>query len=181
MTKHAPLHEETGDVHVRIGTPEDVHGVMSVALMACEENGFAKVDPTLLLGDIWAALNLDHGIMGIIGAPGEQVEGVVLLRVGSMWYSSETPILEERAIFVHPEYRSAKGGRAARLCEFSKRTADELGMPLTIGVMSNERTRAKIRMYSRILGEPAGAYWLYNGHTGQSVDPTISNELMAGE
>ena len=35
------------------------------------------------------------------------IEGTVLLRIGQVWYSDE-PILEEKAIFIHPDYRSAK-------------------------------------------------------------------------
>jgi hypothetical protein len=117
------------------------------------------------LQDIWAALTLDHGICGIIGEPGGLVEASVVLRIGTLWYS-DSPTLEERAIFVRPEYRSAKGGRAARLCSFSKKASDDLGIPLTIGILSSARTQAKVRMYSRILGEPSGAYWIYNGKTG---------------
>jgi len=44
----------------------------------------------------------------------------VLLRIGTMWYSDER-VLEEKAIFIHPDFRSAKGGRARQLCEFSKK------------------------------------------------------------
>lgn len=173
MTRHEkfPIAEE---VHVRIGTPDDVHPCMDLALMAVNENSYAKANPVKLLGDIWAALNLDHGIVGLIGEPGQQLEGIVLLRVGSNWYSDEE-ILEERAIFIHPDFRAAKGGRAARLCEFSKQTSDVLGLPLTIGVLSSERTAAKIRMYTRIMGEPSGAYWLYNTRTG--IHPTLDDEV----
>jgi hypothetical protein len=39
--------------------------------------------------------------------------------------------------------------------------ADKLGMPLTIGVLSNHRTEAKVRFYERFLGKAAGAYWIY--------------------
>lgn len=176
MTRHETFAADSVPVTVRVGTPEDVHAVMDVALMACSENGFVKVDPALLLADIWAALNLHEGIMGVIGEPGGPLEGVVLLRVGTMWYSSENRVLEERAIFVHPDYRSAKGGRAARLCEFSKSASDTLGIPLTIGILSSERTASKIRMYRRVLGEPSGAYWLYNAKTGGHLPPTISDE-----
>lgn len=167
MTKHEKFpDEEPADVKVRVGTPEDVHGVMTVALLACEENAFADPNPQKLLQEIWAALNLDHGICGLIGEPGGDVEGVVLLRIGNPWYS-DAEIIEEKAIFVHPQFRSAKGGRAARLCEFSKSVADNLGLPLTIGVMSSSRTEAKVRMYTRIMGQPSGAYWLYGVKTGE--------------
>lgn len=157
-------HPET-PIKVRIGTPGEVHAVMAVALLACAENSFAKTNPVKLLQDVWPALNMDQGVVGIIGQPGDQIEGVVMLRIGTMFYSDE-PILEERAIFVHPDFRSAKGGRATCLAEFSKMMADQLELPLTIGVLSNERTEAKIRMYSRVMGKPSGAYWLYNVQTG---------------
>jgi hypothetical protein len=150
---------------IRIGTPDDVHEVMKLATMVSEENGFLAPDQRVILGEVWAALNQDHGIIGIIGEPGEPIEGGVLLRIGHMWYSSDY-VLEERVIFTHPDFRSAKGGRAKRLCEFSKTTADALGLPLLIGVLSNDRTEAKVRMYERIFGKPSGAFFLYGATTG---------------
>ena len=153
------------DLKVRIGTPEDVDGVMSLAMSACEENGFIEPNPKRLLGEIWPALNLDRGLIGIIGDPSDTMEGAVLLRVGNMWYSDQS-VLEEKAVFIHPKYRSAKGGRASRLCEFSKKAAEELKMPLIIGILSNHRTEAKVRMYQRQFGTPAGAFFLYNARTG---------------
>jgi hypothetical protein len=82
-----------------------------------------------------------------------------------MWYSDNL-VLEEKAIFIHPEYRSARGGRARRLCEFSKHAADTLNIPLIIGVLSNHRTEAKVRLYERQFGKPSGAFFLYNATTG---------------
>ena len=153
------------DIGVRIGGPEDVHPMMELALQACEENGFVDPNPQKLLAEIWPALNLDHGLVGIIQDGGGQLEGAILLRVGPMWYS-DADVLEERAIFIHPEFRNAKGGRARRLCEFSKRAADTLEVPLMIGVLSNHRTEAKVRLYERQFGKPSGAFFLYNARTG---------------
>ena len=150
---------------VRIGTPDDVHPMMDLAMQACDENGFVNPNPQKLLAEIWPALNLENGIVGIIQDEGAGLEGAILLRVGTMWYS-DAQVLEERAIFISPEYRSAKGGRARRLCEFSKRTADGLGIPLIIGVLSNHRTEAKVRLYERQFGKPSGAFFLYNATTG---------------
>ena len=86
-----------------------------------------------------------------------------------MWYSDDN-VLEEKAIFIHPDYRSAKGGRARRLCQFSKQVADNLGMPLIIGVLSNHRTAAKVRLYERQFGKPTGAFFLYGATTGMSKE-----------
>lgn len=154
------------DVSVRTGTIEDLDNMMALALMACEENGFVSPNPQRLLQDIYPALLLHEGIIGIIGEVGKMPEAAVLLRVGSMWYSDQK-IVEEKAVFTHPDFRNAKGGRARRLCEFSKRVADNLGFPLVIGVLSNHRTEGKVRMYRRIFGEPAGAFFLYGAETGR--------------
>jgi hypothetical protein len=101
----------------------------------------------------------------MIGKAGGKPEGAILLRIGTMWYS-DNQVLEEKAIFIHPEYRSAKGGRARKLCEFSKQVSDSLGIPLIIGVLSDNRTEAKVRLYERQFGKPSGAYFLYNAKTG---------------
>jgi len=154
------------DLSIRIGTREDVDAIMKVALMACEENGFVNPNPQKLLGEIWQALCLEDGMIGIIGPAGSKaIEGFVILRIGDMWYGDDR-VLEEKAIFIHPDFRSAKGGRARKLCEFSKKAADDLGIPLIIGVLSNHRTAGKVRLYKRIFGEPSGAFFLYGAHTG---------------
>lgn len=150
---------------VRTGTPDDVHPMMDLALSACEENGLTNPDPMKLLSEIWASLNLVHGIVGIIGQPGEAIEAAILLRVEPLWYSSDLSVVE-RAIFVAPEYRAAKGGRAARLCDFAKKVSSELSYPLVIGILSSQRTEAKVRLYERAFGRPSGAYWIVGGSTG---------------
>lgn len=153
------------DLGVRVGTPDDIDELMKLALSACDENGFVEPNPQKLLSELWHGLVLADGIVGVIGEPGQKLEGAVLLRIAEMWYS-DSRILEEKAIFIHPDYRSAKGGRARRLVEFSKRCADELGIPLLIGVLSNTRTEAKIRLYERQFGKASGAFFLYNARTG---------------
>lgn len=150
---------------IRVGQPEDVHDIMDLALSACDENGFIAPSAEKLLNEIWPALNHEHGIIGIIGEKGKKPEAAVLLRIGSMWYSNQN-VVEEKAIFVHPDYRSAKGGRARRLVEFSKQVSDQLNLPLVIGVLSNHRTEAKVRLYERQFGKPSGAFFLYNAQTG---------------
>lgn len=155
----------TIDLSVRVGTVEDLDGMMNLAARATDENAFVEPDTMKLLEEMWGALNRESGIVGIIGAPGEVFEGAILLRIGELWYS-RSPVLEERAIFVAPEFRNAKGGRARKLCEFAKETANELEIPLSIGVLSNSRTEAKIRLYQRMFGEPAGVYFLYGAKTG---------------
>lgn len=138
---------------------------MSLAMMVAKENGIFEPDVNMVVNDIWPALHQDRGLVGVIGGIGEELQGFVLLRIGNMWYSP-AQIIEEKTVFVAPKYRSAKGGRARKLCEFSKKVSDELGLPLIIGVVSNHRTKGKEGLYNRLFGPPAGAFWLYGAKTG---------------
>ncbi len=153
----------TEDLQIRIGTPDDLDEVMAAAQAAIAEIGLVSPDPVKVLEDVWPALNQQAGIVGIIQKAGGPVEGGVLLRMGKMWYSNQD-VLEERCVFIKPEYRNTKGGRARKLVEFSKGVAESLGIPLLIGVMSNVRTEAKVRLYERQFGKPQGAVFLYNLH-----------------
>ena len=150
---------------VRVGTPEDIDGMMELALRACDENGLTNPNPIKLLNEIWAGLTQDHGIVGIIGKYGQPLEAAILLRAEPLWYSDDISLVE-RAVFVHPEYRSAKGGRARKLCEFAKKAAESLEIPLIIGILSSDRTESKVRMYERLFGEYSGAYWIVGARTG---------------
>lgn len=159
---------------VRVGTPDDIHDVMELAVMGAEENGFLKPSPTKLLFDVWPALHRDGGIMGIVSQGRDKPIGAVLLKVVTPWYS-DAKALEERAIYVHPDYRAGgqhkqtgKGsGVAVRLMEFAKQVATGMNMPLMIGVLSNDRTEAKVRLYERIFGKPAGVYFLWGARTDE--------------
>jgi GNAT superfamily N-acetyltransferase len=163
------------DLKLRLGTPADMSEVMSLAIDAAKENGLVNASQLLLAKTIWPCLNQDHGIVGCIQSKkGERIEGIVVLQVGTLFYSDE-PALEEKVVFVHPEYRAAKVGRARKLCEFSKSVADDLGLPLIIGVFSSVETQAKIGLYKRIFGEPAGLYFLYGGTTGNRDVKTNNN------
>lgn len=161
---------------VRLGTPQDENALMDLAARAWNENGVMDMNPEKMLGMIRPALYLWQGLIGIIGAPGQKIEAAILLRVSQMWYS-DSWILEEKAIFVDPEFRKASRSNqdqshARKLVDFSKEVADSLSVPLLIGVLSNHRTEAKIRLYERHFGAPAGAFFLYGVKTGHDEATT---------
>ena len=154
-------------LQIRLATTDDMTEVMRLAVMACQDNGFLDFNQALLAQEIWPALNQDHGLFPVIGPPGGAIEGFVLLRIGRMFYS-ERDCLEEKCLWVHPEYRSAKGGRARKLLEFTKKTADSLHLPLIIGIMSTKRAEGKVALYRRLFGEPTGAFFLYGAECGNA-------------
>jgi N-acetylglutamate synthase-like GNAT family acetyltransferase len=155
------------NIEVRLANPSDMDELMKLGFMACEDNGFVDYSPRLLAQEIWPSLHLDHGLLGVIGPPQGEIQGFVLLRIGTMFYS-ERLCLEEKCLWVHPNYRSAKGGRAKRLLDFTKKTADTLKIPLIIGIMSTKRAAGKTALYRREFGEPSGAFFLYGAECGMA-------------
>ncbi len=168
-----PDGSQVRQVVVRVGKPEDLDAVMRIARLAAAEGALLDYEEGVALQTIYESLHLHNGIMGVIDGEDGELEGTVLMRIGPPW-SGRTQFIEERSIFVHPAFRKSNGKRARRLIEFAKWTAQRLEMKLMIGVLSNERTAAKVRMYERILGKPAGSFWLYNPHeemTGGTTEP----------
>lgn len=96
-------------------------------------------------------------ILGVI--PGEnRLEGAICMVLSSMWYAPEHCHLEELFNFVHPDHR--KSGHVDRLIAFGKDCSDRVGVPLMIGIISNSRTAAKCRLYSRVLPK-VGEFFFY--------------------
>lgn len=155
----------TDEIKVRIATPEDVHQLMEMGIAANDEIGIAKANPEKLLYDIWPALHRKEGIIGVIGEPGKIIEGGIVLKITNLWYSDEE-FLEERIVYVRPQYR--RGGRSGekhchsrKLAEFAKMTSDSLGLPLVMGISTAIGFKGKARLYERIFGEQAGAFFMY--------------------
>jgi len=158
------------DPEVRIADVIDLDDVMELTLSCHNENGFIPANPKKILDDLYPALTRYGGIVGMIGGRSKPLEGCVVLRIGQVSYS-DVDVLEEKFLFVHKDYRAASVGRARLLAEFTKLAADLLGKPLIIGVLSNHRTKAKVRLYERVFGEPAGAFFLYNARTDSNLSP----------
>ena len=158
---------DTNEPVIRLGNQNDMEDLMALAIMATEENAFVRPSPVKMATMIWGALTHQNGLVGVVSDDPEVIQGAVLLTFGETWYSEER-IIEERAIFIHPDYRFAKTGLAKKLALFSKRISDDFALPLIIGVVSNARTEAKCRMYERLFpDEKAGAFFLHNARTGE--------------
>lgn len=103
-----------------------------------------------------------RGVIGVIGAIGA-LEGAIMLVLGSAWYTDQIGI-DDCMSFVDPAHRRSNHARAL-IC-YGKYIVDSIrasGNPefkMMLGVVSTERTAAKIRLYGREM--PAvGAFFLY--------------------
>lgn len=148
---------------IRTATQSDLPDLLSLCKELYEENGLTGVD-WRLVGDLLSrATSGDGAVLGVIGSPGA-IEGAIYLQISHTWYSKE-PHLEELFSYVRPQFRRSINAKV--LIEFAKKCSEQLKIPLLIGIISNHRTEQKIRLYRRQLGEQAGAFFLFNGHTGK--------------
>ena len=150
--------------HVRVATKDDLFGILELGRIIHSEIGLFDFNEVKVAEAVWPTLCQLNGIAGVIGEK-DKLEGLVILTVGTYWYSN-TQFLEEKCVFVHPDYRSAKESRAQKLIEFAKKCSADLELPLMIGILSNQRTSAKIALYERNFGPPAGAFFLWGARTG---------------
>ncbi len=160
----APAHAraQPHEFKVRIVEERDIPALLAIGRELHRENGLMPLSEQRILDITRRGVNRDRIIFGAIGPIGDP-EAITILMVGQFWYS-DYPHLEEVAVYVKPEFR--RSTRAKSLVEFAKKCACELHVPLLIGIVSNKQTEAKVRLYRRQLGEPAGAYFIYNGRTG---------------
>jgi N-acetylglutamate synthase-like GNAT family acetyltransferase len=149
---------------VRLATKEDLNEIISLGRDLHFENGLMPISDKAITEAATNAVSGNDGIVGVIGKPGS-IEALTLLQIRTYWYS-DCGHLEEMFIYCKPQYRKSSNAKA--LVMFAMEAAKKLGIPLLVGVISNERTAAKVRLYRRLLGEPAGAFFLYNAKTGKA-------------
>ena len=137
-------------------------------MMAARENGVGNADVQKILSLVWRGVTRQSAVIGVIEGPAGQLEAITVLRIEEQGHSSD-PILVEQTVYVHPGFRSMRGARAKKLVEWNKMVSVRMGLPLLIGILSNERTAGKIKLYERMLGKPSGAYWLFQGAAEHSA------------
>jgi GNAT superfamily N-acetyltransferase len=142
---------------VRIATAADRDGMIALLHMMYEENGVASLSIPKMLSVLDRGLAREKSIIGII-----EENGVIKASIGlyaHSWWYSEAFHIEDTWCFVHPEHR--KSTYAKSLLKFAKKFADGLGVQLLIGVLSSERTTAKVRLYEKEFGPSMGCGFVY--------------------
>lgn len=147
---------------VRVATMYDLEDLLRLGHELHAENGLMPLDEKLIKQGAIDAIEGKHSVIAVIGQPAK-IEAAIHLAFNQFWYTSDVHLAELWA-YVRPAYRKSR--HAQSLLEFAKNMALKFNVPLFIGIVSNERTEQKVRMYRRKLGKPAGAYFLFNGKTG---------------
>lgn len=130
---------------VRLAVPSDESRIFEILCLAEKENAMFPMDADKVIAFIRHATEQKGGFIGVIDGE-EKVEATVGLIVEQAWYTKEES-LGERWNFVHPDCRNTN--HVHKLIEFSKLCSQLTGLTLDIGILSNIRTEAKIRLYKR--------------------------------
>jgi len=142
--------------NVRIAGPDDHQEIWRLFLAGHSENGIFTLAPDKVEWFIQRALRPDlipvgdtgvRGLIAVIGPVG-RLEGLCFITIGEFWYTRDRHI-EEFIVYVDPDCR--KSGHARALIEWMKSQVEAVKLPLFTGIISNERTEAKCRLYGRML------------------------------
>lgn len=152
---------------VRRATPADEPELMEMCRELHAENGLFTMNEAKVREMLEKAFNQQGALIGALGPTGH-IEGAIFMLISAFWYTHDY-CLEELFSYVRPEYR--RSTNAKDLINFGKRCSDELGIPLVIGVISNERTKAKVGLYQRQLADPVGAYFVHRPVGALTIPP----------
>ena len=148
---------------VRIAVPEDEAELLRLMQLACEEDAQHPIDLEKVRAMVHTHFEKRGGMIGVVGEKVGELRGYILMIVIPIWFSEDCQV-QELSLFVAPDHR--KTSYAKQLMNFAKKTADGVGLDLTIGVFSNSRTEAKVRLYERTFAK-AGAFFMYHGDQRQ--------------
>lgn len=143
-------------VDVRLAVPADRDAILRLTVELHGENGLMPISPQKVERVIDRYFARENAVIGVIGEVGDPV-AAIYLGVDQLNYTDDW-LLVEQFNFVKPEHRRSTYAR--QLIAYAKGVADQMHLPLMIGILSNHRTEAKMRLYDQML-ERAGGYFLY--------------------
>jgi hypothetical protein len=149
----------------------DEEEVMAMCRRLHAENGLFSLDEDkvrTLLHYAFADPPEHMTYIGVIGETGH-IEASTCFQVSGYYYTSDIH-LAELWNYVQPEFRRSRNAEA--LIKFGKETAESLNLIFLTGIITNTQTAGKVRLYRRLVGYPAGAFFIHNA-------PQWKNEPMA--
>ncbi|SCB30242.1 Acetyltransferase (GNAT) family protein [Rhizobium lusitanum] len=144
---------------VRLAVPADEDKIVAMISLLHDENGLFPLSPDRVRAYMQRYFRRQGALIGVVGEIGDPV-GSIYLGIEQPYYS-EAWYLNEAWNFVHPDHR--RSDYAKKLLGWAKEKSEEMKIPLMVGIVSNHRTEAKVRLYEKQL-EKAGAFFVWNRH-----------------
>lgn len=144
---------------VRCATRQDEGPLMEMCRRLHAENGLFSFSEAKVGDLIGKALGPPLGtIIGVIGEEGALQASTCL--VYDKYYYTEEWHLGELWNFVDKDHRKSRNAEA--LVNFGDRLAKKMGCPFVTGIITNKQMAGKVRLYRRLLGYAAGAFFITN-------------------
>lgn len=151
MTSIAAISDSSNAL--RVAGPDDFQEIFRISCLLHAENGSHSFNEMKVREIIWRGVNRWEAICAVIGPPTD-IKAMLMLAIEEVRYSDDHEIVEIWN-FVRPDCR--RSDYAKQMITFAKKCADETGLFLSIGVISEKKLEAKRRLYERML--PLGGYW----------------------
>ena len=150
---------------VRVAIPSDENEIMRSMRAAFEEQPIFPLDEQRMRDRIRMCTQRKGGVVGVIDGP-KGIEGYLIAVLSQYWYTDAWH-LEELSNFVHPDYR--RSTHAKDLISFAKWFAEQMSVPLIMGILSTQRLDAKIRLYQRQVKHVGAVFAFNTGHLGDAL------------
>lgn len=157
---------------VRLAQPEDEPEILEMCKRLHKENGLFSLNEEKVQACIRKYYERAGVIVGVIGLPGK-LEASTCLQLSDFYYTDEWHLAELWNFVDEPHRRSHN---AEALIEFGKSCADKMKMPLFTGIITNKQMAGKVRLYRRALGNPTGAFFIYNARW--QTEPMEDNSAL---
>ena|ERR1700743_3799268 len=141
---------------VRLAGPADEEEVYALLMLLYHENSLAKLKPEKVMAMIRKATRREGGFIGVIVGP-DGIEATAGLLISQWWYTDDWHI-EEMWNFVHPNHR--RSNHAKNMILWSKWIADQMQLPLLMGILTKKQIAAKMRLIQRQMPQ-VGALFLH--------------------
>lgn len=141
---------------VRLAVIEDRPAIVALTNELHGENGLFRIASGKVDHMLDRYFNREGAVIGVIGDVGAPV-ATIYLGIDQLVYTDDWALVEQWN-FVHPEHRRTNYAR--QLIGYAKKVSDGLKLPLMVGILSNKRTEAKVRLYEQML-DKAGCYFIY--------------------
>jgi hypothetical protein len=143
-------------VQPRLADARDEIGVLELCQMAHAEIGFYPISMPKVAALVRLAITRERGIIAVIGEP-HNLKAILFLLMEPVWYSEQF-VLMEFVNYVRPDAR--RSTYAKDLIAYAKKLSRETKLPLFVGVSTDKRTEAKMKLYRRMLPW-VGGFFLY--------------------
>jgi hypothetical protein len=139
---------------VKLATSKDAEELVDLLIENHRENGLASLNLESLWEAIVRGCERQDAMIGIIRGP-KRIEASAGLYRGPWWFSREQHWIDYWN-FVHPDHR--KTTHAKMLLEFANWVGSQFSEPVFMGVLSDHRTEAKMKLYGRKLRLVGGTF-----------------------